>query len=126
MIRRPPRSTRTDTLFPYTTLFRSYPLSGLGASWDRSFDHTRQAPRAALGRLMAHLILIVDTRAANQRRNRGGFSLGEGPSRTVPAGVGGGFCHDSFGQLSRPRPPGPAAGGPAPPASDGGQAGGGS
>src|SRR3546814_20783458 len=26
MIRRPPRSTRTDTLFPYTTLFRSVPL----------------------------------------------------------------------------------------------------
>src|SRR3546814_20388836 len=26
MIRRPPRSTRTDTLFPYTTLFRSQPL----------------------------------------------------------------------------------------------------
>src|SRR3546814_2807153 len=25
MIRRPPRSTRTDTLFPYTTLFRSTP-----------------------------------------------------------------------------------------------------
>src|SRR3546814_3521895 len=24
MIRRPPRSTHTDTLFPYTTLFRSY------------------------------------------------------------------------------------------------------
>src|SRR3546814_6019125 len=28
MIRRPPRSTRTDTLFPYTTLFRSAGLSG--------------------------------------------------------------------------------------------------
>src|SRR3546814_18231760 len=27
MIRRPPRSTRTDTLFPYTTLFRSRPAS---------------------------------------------------------------------------------------------------
>src|SRR3546814_3071195 len=26
MIRRPPRSTRTDTLFPYTTLFRSKPF----------------------------------------------------------------------------------------------------
>src|SRR3546814_4525422 len=26
MIRRPPRSTRTDTLFPYTTLFRSRQL----------------------------------------------------------------------------------------------------
>src|SRR3546814_14784183 len=28
MIRRPPRSTRTDTLFPYTTLFRSFYLIG--------------------------------------------------------------------------------------------------
>src|SRR3546814_12844479 len=28
MIRRPPRSTRTDTLFPYTTLFRSWRLYG--------------------------------------------------------------------------------------------------
>src|SRR3546814_12081227 len=27
MIRRPPRSTRTDTLFPYTTLFRSFETS---------------------------------------------------------------------------------------------------
>src|SRR3546814_1137193 len=27
MIRRPPRSTRTDTLFPYTTLFRSLRLA---------------------------------------------------------------------------------------------------
>src|SRR3546814_1641451 len=34
MIRRPPRSTRTDTLFPYTTLFRS---SG------HQFDHGREA-----------------------------------------------------------------------------------
>src|SRR3546814_20763234 len=32
MIRRPPRSTRTDTLFPYTTLFRSdLPIGILGA-----------------------------------------------------------------------------------------------
>src|SRR3546814_4006243 len=28
MIRRPPRSTRTDTLFPYTTLFRSAGWAG--------------------------------------------------------------------------------------------------
>src|SRR3546814_11880068 len=33
MIRRPPRSTRTDTLFPYTTLFRS---SGEQASDNRA------------------------------------------------------------------------------------------
>src|SRR3546814_3083037 len=32
MIRRPPRSTRTDTLFPYTTLFRSIPLPVIHAS----------------------------------------------------------------------------------------------
>src|SRR3546814_19521033 len=31
MIRRPPRSTRTDTLFPYTTLFRSQVSSGPAA-----------------------------------------------------------------------------------------------
>src|SRR3546814_13050679 len=29
MIRRPPRSTRTDTLFPYTTLFRTNPFDRL-------------------------------------------------------------------------------------------------
>src|SRR3546814_9503261 len=34
MIRRPPRSTRTDTLFPYTTLFRSDPpAAALLADW---------------------------------------------------------------------------------------------
>src|SRR3546814_5342191 len=60
MIRRPPRSTRTDTLFPYTTLFRSTDttvgplrievLEGLqklrvvlepGSEYDLSFDITR-------------------------------------------------------------------------------------
>src|SRR3546814_19021783 len=44
MIRRPPRSTRTDTLFPYTTLFRSdvdiietHPLEALVAARDQIF-----------------------------------------------------------------------------------------
>src|SRR3546814_11909653 len=35
MIRRPPRSTRTDTLFPYTTLFRS---TGMGKDVRMSID----------------------------------------------------------------------------------------
>src|SRR3546814_11178953 len=35
MISPPPRSTRTDTLFPYTTLFRSYDL---GNRWDAGFQ----------------------------------------------------------------------------------------
>src|SRR3546814_2590563 len=38
MIRRPPRSTRTDTLFPYTTLFRS----------DRPLDENGVADRLVL------------------------------------------------------------------------------
>src|SRR3546814_1237306 len=33
MIRRPPRSTRTDTLFPYTTLFRSLRADWSGGPW---------------------------------------------------------------------------------------------
>src|SRR3546814_5339872 len=53
MIRRPPRSTRTDTLFPYTTLFRSAmsaPVRRTGACraastpsrWCRSARHHRE------------------------------------------------------------------------------------
>src|SRR3546814_5776731 len=38
-IRRPPRSTRTDTLFPYTTLFRS---PGLQAGEEDRFEHVQQ------------------------------------------------------------------------------------
>src|SRR3546814_13179177 len=39
MIRRPPRSTRTDTLFPYTTLFRSHAGdAGEGAERDAGGD----------------------------------------------------------------------------------------
>src|SRR3546814_8288456 len=39
MIRRPPRSTRTDTLFPYTTLFRSlHPLAGGVVGRDFAFE----------------------------------------------------------------------------------------
>src|SRR3546814_2534294 len=36
MIRRPPRSTRTDTLFPYTTLFRSNTLAASAPSTSAS------------------------------------------------------------------------------------------
>src|SRR3546814_11293809 len=39
MIRRPPRSTRTDTLFPYTTLFRSAVASALPGRRARRSGH---------------------------------------------------------------------------------------
>src|SRR3546814_1121330 len=42
MIRRPPRSTRTDTLFPYTTLFRSYPEVTLAEARTYRDDARRQ------------------------------------------------------------------------------------
>src|SRR3546814_2782002 len=41
MIRRPPRSTRTDTLFPYTTLFRSQIADHAGLR-DQGFDQRRR------------------------------------------------------------------------------------
>src|SRR3546814_16529778 len=46
MIRRPPRSTRTDTLFPYTTLFRSLDARLLEVAHAREHagdEHRRQA-----------------------------------------------------------------------------------
>src|SRR3546814_15878565 len=48
MIRRPPRSTRTDTLFPYTTLFRSmlqvHPVAHSGYSIAMDSINTWVAP----------------------------------------------------------------------------------
>src|SRR3546814_5618323 len=48
MIRRPPRSTRTDTLFPYTTLFRSE------QSFVRHQQHLHRTGRAVWQRQLVH------------------------------------------------------------------------
>src|SRR3546814_8869505 len=48
MIRRPPRSTRTDTLFPYTTLFRSSSRTfwlGVQPNKRKRVDHSQSAQR---------------------------------------------------------------------------------
>src|SRR3546814_8067996 len=47
MIRRPPRSTRTDTLFPYTTLFRSSNRQVRGGTTARFDAHLRPRPGQA-------------------------------------------------------------------------------
>src|SRR3546814_2524062 len=47
MIRRPPRSTRTDTLFPYTTLFRSRRFSVQPEPGDRIRLRAAESPAAA-------------------------------------------------------------------------------
>src|SRR3546814_11625508 len=58
MIRRPPRSTRTDTLFPYTTLFRSdlqrlFPLD-LAELALAAFAHAQQRLRQSRRRVVLH------------------------------------------------------------------------
>src|SRR3546814_13374488 len=58
MIRRPPRSTSTDTLFPYTTLFRSQRL--LGQQPENLERHiVRLAQPAGLGTHAARLALVL-------------------------------------------------------------------
>src|SRR3546814_18470469 len=51
MIRRPPRSTRTDTLFPYTTLFRTTTSSML--AW--ILEHAGRKPNFLIGGIAADL-----------------------------------------------------------------------
>src|SRR3546814_1534770 len=53
MIRRPPRSTRTDTLFPYTTLFRS-PCASISGTTAPCATRRRRCCRSATGRSEEH------------------------------------------------------------------------
>src|SRR3546814_20783464 len=90
MIRRPPRSTRTDTLFPYTTLFRSTGAAqrqlrraglrlqgqhGQGAGWLSGF--LEGVCRGWLDRHHAE---------ARIRRRRPALHAWQGPRRTVVLG----------------------------------------
>src|SRR3546814_11328251 len=64
MIRRPPRSTRTDTLFPYTTLFRS-------------LDRPRRFRRIVIHHAVDPLDLVDDPRrAARQETGVEGIDVG--------------------------------------------------
>src|SRR3546814_14339609 len=56
MIRRPPRSTRTDTLFPYTTLFRSAsePRARAARRHAVRVPHTRRTASRREGRRSVH------------------------------------------------------------------------
>src|SRR3546814_13114972 len=92
MIRRPPRSTRTDTLFPYTTLFRSHTAE----AWDAAAQpaQARQARRQS--RLSGY--------AADLRRQ----SAGRASSPPL-------WCPDRLRWLCLPQPVAPARGSAPPP-----------
>src|SRR3546814_9834311 len=66
MIRRPPRSTRTDTLFPYTTLFRS-----------------RRNTLASSGGLHALMIVREDGSAFGGIGRNGGLEIGKAGKREI-------------------------------------------
>src|SRR3546814_10061969 len=69
MIRRPPRSTRTDTLFPYTTLFRSVLLGGGGFVLHP--PEVAEVGRAQVAAQVAHVVVaaldVVRLRVAGER-----------------------------------------------------------
>src|SRR3546814_9168521 len=76
MIRRPPRSTRTDTLFPYTTLFRSVaeiPQYIVNLAFGRTFTlacrHRHALPEAAVvcRKLRKNLLLARDRQVEHVR-----------------------------------------------------------
>src|SRR3546814_20924690 len=97
MIRRPPRSTRTDTLFPYTTLFRSLAdaahagedeamrqaaaVDGVGQGAHQGFlaHQVREGGRPVLAR--QHAVEAVAREAV-------GFSLAGGVAHTCNPGSG--------------------------------------
>src|SRR3546814_4927822 len=73
MIRRPPRSTRNDTLFPYTTLFRSSAWFGFGRTRDPAAGSVRGALPGVAGRALLPRPNGRDRRRAGGRpSSRGG------------------------------------------------------
>src|SRR3546814_18333052 len=77
MIRRPPRSTRTDTLFPYTTLFRSLLVgfvAGCGVNDIPTYDEAVKATWAQVENqykrradLIPNLVEVVKGYAAHEQ-----------------------------------------------------------
>src|SRR3546814_18657445 len=115
MIRRPPRSTRTDTPFPYTTLFRAE--RGIETGKDLPFTNPVADIHSHVDQLIA-ADLRADARFLPWR-NRAGCLDGHGPRRTATGrfgdGQGGhrlggcrraeGLAHDGDDRKPRGDPP---------------------
>src|SRR3546814_19943809 len=85
MIRRPPKSTRTDTLFPYTTLFRSASRPGRPTSFRRL--ERRQGAGGRLPPIQGQVLSSADR---------------DGPFAAGPAICDNGVSHET--RLYSPRP----------------------
>src|SRR3546814_14194261 len=116
MIRRPPRSTRTDTLFPYTTLFRSLLRPPRGEAhhlrltlMPRAFieqhpagerlDHLQRGKRR-----LQFLETVEPVRIVRSHFRPPSLRLRKGFNHQPPAG-----CPPRGADLQRPPPPCPAA-----------------
>src|SRR3546814_14549235 len=109
MIRRPPRSTRTDTLFPYTTLFRS--LMRIGPGQPEVLGHAGAAMRLdrIVDDLQRHVRrLNLDHRDLGRRslvadlvHHVGGLPAKQARHFDVDAGAGAAMFPDAvFGDLA--------------------------
>src|SRR3546814_11954149 len=88
MIRRPPRSTRTDTLFPYTTLFRSggtaSPVLLVLGDGDGAGDRPDRQPDGAAVEQRLWQPLVRRARPAADRAARLGIRPGVDPNLYLP------------------------------------------
>src|SRR3546814_14106710 len=101
MLRRPPSSTRTDTLFPYTTPFRSHPRQlarrlgrnarKFGDAGDRATAYRDR--RAALFQLVVEFVGprvdLGDVREGHRSRHRAGAGAEQGAAGAAPAAATG-------------------------------------
>src|SRR3546814_13542479 len=100
MIRRPPRSTRTDTLFPYTTLFRSRSVEYL------DLGNLNRLDRHEIGgveRIDPSQIRAFDDLRGRFRRETDASGNGGHRRQSVPAVVGSHFGILAVGHRSLPR-----------------------
>src|SRR3546814_16954903 len=83
MIRRPPRSTRTDTLFPYTTLFRS-------------FEEAEMAVVSAARQIEMQACVVEEPRAVLFRRFEQLCSVSTESERSIHVLEGPGMVTDDY------------------------------
>src|SRR3546814_9413473 len=117
MIRRPPRATRTDTLFPYTTLFRSHPVDVVGEHEQGQRDHRKEADhhREMLEKIevviahrstrcIAAARAAIDARCLRQTAAPGTAAHAPAPDRTGCASPRGAGIRSGYAPKARPGP----------------------